>query len=99
MTGTTKNSRHRTLCSRFNTMADEITSAETAVGHSYYDRKEAVRALGRVRYAIWVEDAHKQDLTLAQCFYVAFFYSVEMACDALSYVLSVPLNVIVCKRR
>lgn len=97
MTGTTKNSGHRSLCSRFNTMADEITSAETAVGNFRRARKEAVRALGRVRYAIWMEDAHKQDLTLTRCFSIAVFYSMDMVCDVLSSLLNV--NVIICKRR
>lgn len=84
------------VCRTLRRWADETARAEDAAGYMYCDRGKAVRKLGRIHYAIWVEDLHKEaPVTLGDCLWCACTYGVEILYD----LMRAPLNIAVCKRR
>ena len=84
-----------TLCSYLDTMVDEIKAAELAAGHDYFDREKTIRPLGRIHYAIWMNDIHTEErIDLGDLLIISFECFANALCDAVRS----PFKTVICRR-
>ena len=84
------------ICAVLNRWIGETRHAEDSAGHNHHSRREAVKALGRIHYIIWLEDIHeKKNITAGDILIITLLYSMETIHD----LVMAPFNIIMCHRR